>query len=491
MSQNFLAVRPRPRDAVAGRPARVAGGRSPRLVGLRRRLDEIDLAPLPGRYRDDGWGRAAHDPRDDGRAVALRLRGRRALLAAASKRCSRGRRLPGDRCQPGARSRDARALSGRATRRRLPSSSARSSRLCARAGAGLGWRRSPSTAPGCRPTPRTRQIRTYEQLAREILEEAAAVDAAEDEQFGDKRGDELPPSSPTATHARQRAARRQAATRRRARRQAGRRWPPGRWRWPSTPRDRLRQARATRRSPARSPAPKKARRVNVTDPDSRPVKTATGFIQGYTAQAVATEGQVIVAAELIRAPTSATRLEPMAKGRRGRARRGGINDQPEDPRRRRLLQPRPDRAPRRARGSASSARPTPTAKAPTKIAIRASLRGDATTSQRARRRGGLPAKTADRSNPSSPRSSSRQRAAGPLAPRLIRLPSRMAPDGRDPQPAEALFGRFEASGGLIGSSRSRSSTTHPLLRRLTPAPRFRDSSMQSAIFRSPQMHCFS
>jgi hypothetical protein len=32
----------------------------------------------------------------------------------------------------------------------------------------------------------------YEQLARTILEEAAEVDAAEDEQFGDRRGDELP-----------------------------------------------------------------------------------------------------------------------------------------------------------------------------------------------------------------------------------------------------------------------------------------------------------
>jgi transposase len=35
--------------------------------------------------------------------------------------------------------------------------------------------------------------RDYEQLAREILEEADAVDAEEDEQFGEARGDELPP----------------------------------------------------------------------------------------------------------------------------------------------------------------------------------------------------------------------------------------------------------------------------------------------------------
>jgi transposase len=34
--------------------------------------------------------------------------------------------------------------------------------------------------------------RTYEEIAREILEEAARIDAAEDELYGDARGDELP-----------------------------------------------------------------------------------------------------------------------------------------------------------------------------------------------------------------------------------------------------------------------------------------------------------
>src|ERR1700728_4116386 len=40
--------------------------------------------------------------------------------------------------------------------------------------------------------------RDYEQLAREILEEAKAIDAAEDELYGDRRGDELPPELATA-----------------------------------------------------------------------------------------------------------------------------------------------------------------------------------------------------------------------------------------------------------------------------------------------------
>jgi hypothetical protein len=38
-----------------------------------------------------------------------------------------------------------------------------------------------------------RQTRSYEQIVKEILGEAAALDAAEDERYGDERGDELPP----------------------------------------------------------------------------------------------------------------------------------------------------------------------------------------------------------------------------------------------------------------------------------------------------------
>jgi hypothetical protein len=38
----------------------------------------------------------------------------------------------------------------------------------------------------------------YDQIAREILAEADAVDRAEDERFGDRRGDGLPPELSTA-----------------------------------------------------------------------------------------------------------------------------------------------------------------------------------------------------------------------------------------------------------------------------------------------------
>jgi hypothetical protein len=43
-----------------------------------------------------------------------------------------------------------------------------------------------------------RATRDYQQLAEEALREAAEVDAAEDERFGDRRGDELPAELATA-----------------------------------------------------------------------------------------------------------------------------------------------------------------------------------------------------------------------------------------------------------------------------------------------------
>jgi hypothetical protein len=46
-----------------------------------------------------------------------------------------------------------------------------------------------------------RAARDFEQIAREILEEADAVDAEEAERFGERRGDELPPESPPLTGA--------------------------------------------------------------------------------------------------------------------------------------------------------------------------------------------------------------------------------------------------------------------------------------------------
>ena len=63
-------------------------------------VTELDLEPFYAAYRGDGQGAAAHDPTDDGDPVRLRLRGRRALGTRDRAPLPRGRRLPGDLRQP-------------------------------------------------------------------------------------------------------------------------------------------------------------------------------------------------------------------------------------------------------------------------------------------------------------------------------------------------------------------------------------------------------
>jgi hypothetical protein len=153
--------------------------------------------------------------------------------------------------------------------------------------------------------------RGYEQIAAEILAEADAVDAAEDERFGAARGDELPAelADPVSRKARLREAKRRMDEEHRAAEQAHR--------------DKLR-ARAEReaklgrelsgRKPKAPPAGVDPRaRMNVTDLDSRSVRTARGFIQGYNAQAVATREQIIVAADVEIGGTDQGPLEPMIR----------------------------------------------------------------------------------------------------------------------------------------------------------------------------------
>src|SRR5919199_37014 len=52
-------------------------------------------------------------------------------------------------------------------------------------------------------------------------------------------------------------------------------------------------------------------RINTTDPDSRNVKTPRGWVQGYNAQAVATEGQIVIAAELTNSSADFGQLGPL------------------------------------------------------------------------------------------------------------------------------------------------------------------------------------
>ncbi len=59
------------------------------------------------------------------------------------------------------------------------------------------------------------------------------------------------------------------------------------------------------------PAPKEKAKANVSDPESRVMKTNKGYVQGYNAQAIVSKDQVIVAMGITQEATDRLQLAPM------------------------------------------------------------------------------------------------------------------------------------------------------------------------------------
>jgi len=285
-------------------------------------VGEIDLASFFAGYRSDGWGRAAHDPE---MMVALLL-----YAYAVGERSSRRieRRLAEDVAFRviAANQRPDHATIARFRARHADELADLFSEvlaLCAKAGlVSVGTLALDGTR--IRADAADRQNRTYEQVAREILEEAAEVDEAEDERFGERRGDELP-GDRASRRERLREAKRRLDAEHAAKEAEMAAWERAKAEYTA------RTGYAKKGAPPkpRPIAPKQARRINVTDPDSKPVKTATGFIQGYTAQAATTEGQVIVAADVISGGNERHRLEPLAQAAEAELAKAGVTEKPE------------------------------------------------------------------------------------------------------------------------------------------------------------------
>ena len=128
-----------------------------------------------------------------------------------------------------------------------------------------------------------------------ILEEAQATDAAEDARDGaGRRGDAPPPGpgDPTRRLQRLRAARRRLEDGHRQRRAGHATRLAAR-----AARERATGKGSRGRRP-QAPRPRPQAKANTTDPDSRVVKTSLGHLQGYNAQALVAEGQIVLAAEL-------------------------------------------------------------------------------------------------------------------------------------------------------------------------------------------------
>jgi hypothetical protein len=68
------------------------------------------------------------------------------------------------------------------------------------------------------------------------------------------------------------------------------------------------------------------RRINVTDPDSRNLKTTRGWVQGYNAQAVVTEQQIVIAAEISTESLDTANLRPMITAAEEELHAAGVSD---------------------------------------------------------------------------------------------------------------------------------------------------------------------
>ena len=274
-------------------------------------VDQLDLGPFLKAYRADGHGRAAYQPR---MLLAVLLYGYCTGIRS-SRQIER-------RCREDIAFR---VLSGNSTpdhvtiaRFRVPHETAlagflvASLKLCAAAGmVRVGTVALDGTKVAANAADKAN--RTLDQLqaeVAEILRQAAETDQREDQLFGDARGDELPRE--LASKADRLARLRHAKARLEAEvAERQRRYQQRVAELAAAARARGQQPRAHIKPRPRDEAPNPNAAANVTDPDSRFLHTRNGTVQGYNAQAVVTEHQLVVAAELTQDANDVQQLAPM------------------------------------------------------------------------------------------------------------------------------------------------------------------------------------
>lgn len=292
-------------------------------------VEEMDLSAFVASYRVDGRGGAAHHPRA---MVALLVYAycvgvrssrqiERACHVDVAFRLICAGLFPDHTTIARFRQRHEQALKSLFTA---------SLRLCHRAGmAKVGLVALDGTkiaAPASMQANRTKAAIDAE--VDKMFAEAAAADEAEDAEFGSARGDESPACLRGRQDRRRRFAEAKAAIdaeledeqaaheahlAARAAEEA-KRGKKLRGRKPKAPADKARNSE---------------RKVNTTDPESKVMSTSGGFLQGYNAQAVVNEDQVIVAAEVTDEQNDAHQLHPMIGATESSLADAGIDDHPE------------------------------------------------------------------------------------------------------------------------------------------------------------------
>jgi transposase len=272
-------------------------------------VGEMELGVFYSGYRDDGTGQAAYDP---GMMVALMLYaycvGERSSRRI-ERMCERdiGFRVIAANARP-----DHSTVSRfrRKHHEALSELFTKILALCAKAGlvkVGMvaldGTKEKANAALAANRARESIQAEVDRMLA-----EAEAVDTAEDKLYGpDKRGDELPEelqdrrsrlarlkAAKAALEAEQ-AAEEAAHAERMAKREA----------------EEEASGKKKRGRKPKEPEGGESAKANITDPESRIMKTRTGYVQGYNGQAAVTEEQIIIAAEVTQEANDVRQLHPM------------------------------------------------------------------------------------------------------------------------------------------------------------------------------------
>lgn len=287
-------------------------------------VKQLDLSEFYASYRDDGWGRAAHHPE---MMVTL-------LVYAYSTGVISSRRIEqGCQCDVAFRVITANVQPDHTTiarfRRRhveaLKGLFVQVLRLCAEAGlvrVGLVALDGTKIA-GAASLDSNRSRSFIDDTVAEMFDEAETLDQA-DEASGD---DGEPPAAMRGRVARQR--RFEAAKAVLDEREAAERGVfDAKIRQRQVREDEV-LARTGKQMNGRKPGPFTPDpdvRVNVVDPESRVMKTKRGYLQGFNAQAIATQDQVIVAAEVSNDGGDVHQLQPMIAAATESLNEAGITD---------------------------------------------------------------------------------------------------------------------------------------------------------------------
>lgn len=274
-------------------------------------VEHMNLKPFYARYRSDGWGRAAFAPE---MMVSLLVyaycvgeRSSRRIERLCERdvafRVIAANHAPDHATIARFRQRNAKALEKLFIE---------TLRFCAETGllkAGVvaldGTKIKANAALSA-----NRTHRHLEEEVRRMLREAEAKDAEEDALYGkDKRGDELP----EGLRDRKSRLKRMKACKERLEREAAEQAAEQRRKIEERDAEEQATGKKKRGRKPKEPesAPEETAKANVTDPESRVMKTRQGYVQGYNAQAVVTEDQVIVAAEVTQEANDVKQLHPM------------------------------------------------------------------------------------------------------------------------------------------------------------------------------------